>query len=732
MATVGAAEPSPIELGDFKTSPDSLKISDRYTFDLVMTFKVGDSQRTIKVPVVDKKTGGKRKWETVNEAHWFKQETARMIAALQKAELHVMAFKSVQEDEIYVLIGADEARLRKEAERTEKVLELDPDQAISYGRKIGVKLAKRTDNPNMDGPSVTRDDWRYIFGKYEWYDNPALEEKGRASLTDPRANIYAKFNLGEIHNDTYFSIINRLKLTNTIIEAEELLGGANLSTRVGRDHSPLIAFFPLHDDKLRVAIEAKWKKWNSLWNQPLRDIREYYGEQIGIYFAFLSFYTKWLAVPALSGLIIFIWQMAKGTVDVAGTPIMAVIVVVWATTMLEAWKRREAELSAEWGMGDFLEKETARPEFEGEWTLSPATGKLEEEFPFWQKIKRMVASQTVVWMLIGVVIAAVVGIFAFKSLLQHSNPDSTANAVYVGIVNAVQIQILNVIYGMVATQLNDWENHRTDTEYHNALISKAFLFKFVNSYNSLFYIAFIKGSNEGCLNNDCLGELQTQLGTIFVSQLVLNNIIEVVKPRISRALKRRKESTTKVPWRELLKDESSGDANKSPAEVQYEKETYESTFSDWEEIVIQYGYLALFVVAFPIAPLLAMISNFLENKIDAYKLCIFHRRPLPKGAANIGFWFTILDVITWITIMTNTALVVFASTLFENYALTTRFLIFLFSEHILLLAKASIGQFIPDVSQQTSTHLVRQKYLVDVLLNGTQDKGEFDGDDEKA
>ena len=36
------------------------------------------------------------------------------------------------------------------------------------------------------------------------------------------------------------------------------------------------------------------------------------------------------------------------------------------------------------------------------------------------------------------------------------------------------------------------ENHRTQTSYEDALIIKLFGFQFVNSYTSLFYIAFFR------------------------------------------------------------------------------------------------------------------------------------------------------------------------------------------------------------------------------------------------
>ena len=37
------------------------------------------------------------------------------------------------------------------------------------------------------------------------------------------------------------------------------------------------------------------------------------------------------------------------------------------------------------------------------------------------------------------------------------------------------------------------ENHRTQTEYDDALIIKLFAFQFCNSYTSLYYIAFFRG-----------------------------------------------------------------------------------------------------------------------------------------------------------------------------------------------------------------------------------------------
>lgn len=36
--------------------------------------------------------------------------------------------------------------------------------------------------------------------------------------------------------------------------------------------------------------------------EPIEEVRDYFGDQIAMYFAFLSFYTRWLSYPAIVGL----------------------------------------------------------------------------------------------------------------------------------------------------------------------------------------------------------------------------------------------------------------------------------------------------------------------------------------------------------------------------------------------------------------------------------------------
>lgn len=77
----------------------------------------------------------------------------------------------------------------------------------------------------------------------------------------------------------------------------------------------------------------------------LEKIRNYFGEKLGIYFAFLGFYTKALIPPALIGLIYFLtsWENINKHTFFAGFNL------IWVTVFLEAWKRYSNELAYNWG-----------------------------------------------------------------------------------------------------------------------------------------------------------------------------------------------------------------------------------------------------------------------------------------------------------------------------------------------------------------------------------------------
>lgn len=67
--------------------------------------------------------------------------------------------------------------------------------------------------------------------------------------------------------------------------------------------------------------------------------------------------------------------------------------------------------------------------------------------------------------------------------------------------------------------------------------------------------------------------------------------------------------------------------------------------------------MTLFVASFPLAPLLALINNLLEIRLDAWKLTTQFRRMVPQKAQDIGAWQPILQGIAILAVVTNVSTV---------------------------------------------------------------------------
>jgi hypothetical protein len=86
----------------------------------------------------------------------------------------------------------------------------------------------------------------------------------------------------------------------------------------------------------------------------------------------------------------------------------------------------------------------------------------------------------------------------------------------------------------------------------------------------------------------------------------------------------------------------------------YLNPTYDQfLFDEYLEMVLQFGFVTLFVAAFPLAPLFAVINNIMEIRIDAYKFLCTTQRPMPAQARNIGVWFMILDILSRASVTVN-------------------------------------------------------------------------------
>ncbi len=67
------------------------------------------------------------------------------------------------------------------------------------------------------------------------------------------------------------------------------------------------------------------------------------------------------------------------------------------------------------------------------------------------------------------------------------------------------------------------------------------------------------------------------------------------------------------------------------------------------------------MAAFPLAPLLALINNVFEIRLDAYKYTTQMRRPLGQVVRDIGIWYGILEGMTYLSVIFNVSSLCFCS-----------------------------------------------------------------------
>ena len=82
-------------------------------------------------------------------------------------------------------------------------------------------------------------------------------------------------------------------------------------------------------------------------------------------------------------------------------------------------------------------------------------------------------------------------------------------------------------------------------------------------------------------------------------------------------------------------------------------EPYGSTFDDFMQMTIQFGYVTLFAASFPPASLFALMNNLTEIRGDAFLLCKGHRRPYWQNEEDIGSWYGVLYFISVLGVLTN-------------------------------------------------------------------------------
>ncbi|XP_021525389.2 anoctamin-1 isoform X1 [Aotus nancymaae] len=531
------------------------------------------------------------------------------------------------------------------------------------------------------------------------------------------------------------------------------------------------AAYPLHDGDYegenvefndRKLLYEEWARYGVFYKyQPIDLVRKYFGEKIGLYFAWLGVYTQMLIPASIVGIIVFLygcatmdenipsmemcdqrynitmcplcdktcsyWKMSSACAtarashlfDNPATVFFSVFMALWAATFMEHWKRKQMRLNYHWDLTGFEEEEEAvkdhpRAEYEArvlEKSLKKESKNKEKRRHIpedstnkWkQRVKTAMAgvkltdkvkltwrdrfpayltNMVSIIFMIAVTFAIVLGVIIYRismaaALAMNSSPSVrsnirvtvTATAV---IINLVVIILLDEVYGCIARWLTKIEVPKTEKSFEERLIFKAFLLKFVNSYTPIFYVAFFKGRFVGrpgdyvyifhsfrmeeCAPGGCLMELCIQLSIIMLGkQLIQNNLFEIGIPKMKKFIRYlRLKQQSPAHHEESVK-------RRQRYEVDYNLEPFAGLTPEYMEMIIQFGFVTLFVASFPLAPLFALLNNIIEIRLDAKKFVTELRRPVAVRAKDIGIWYNILRGIGKLAVIINAFVISFTS-----------------------------------------------------------------------
>ncbi|XP_048506928.1 anoctamin-3-like isoform X2 [Athalia rosae] len=455
--------------------------------------------------------------------------------------------------------------------------------------------------------------------------------------------------------------------------------------------------------------------------QPLNLICLYFGCEVGLYFTWLAFYNRMLLLPTVVGIVTFIFgivtlhgdnsfvdELCSSQEKICGrcpdenhcsayklsdscsytkisyitdnnmTIFYTTFMALWATVFNKMWKQKLSMLSWYWNLHDSTTDYDMRPQYEiaaTKYRYNSLTKRVHLEHNVYRKTWQVAISVTLIMVLTFTACSVYFGVILLRTTITHSlrishnkilRWNSSIIAILVAsMVNLCFILMLEIVYEKLAIILTNLENPRTRAEYDKSYTIKIYVLSFINYYSALVYIAFFKGkffthpgdhgrwnhmsgiSMQQCDPAGCLSELSIQLAIIMCGKQVFLNIMEVIVPKILRWFKGKLNKFENLPrWEEdfLLR----------------ENEQF-TLYMEVHEMVLQYGFVTLFVSTFPLAPMFALMNNIFEVRIDAHKMLCDLRRPFPRRVTSLGAWEDILEGVTYTAIVFNGLIIGFTS-----------------------------------------------------------------------
>ena len=517
----------------------------------------------------------------------------------------------------------------------------------------------------------------------------------------------------------------KMRLAVRLLREPWRFGGCGFPVDKMKNQNILVkSFFPLHNREYLDSHKLlDWASLRTLFSlAPLAQndvaIRKYFGEQIGLYFIWLRSYTGFLFFPAAIGTMCGVLDVLEVVPRWIARAVCCLAFVLWSYAWNRHWARKQNEFARLHGQEMESEQQLVRDQFVPDRTRvvelkdifelrfdipltlqkQPDGTMVEYVFPESRRhIRRILITYPCVVVLTAVLTAS----FYFVNGWRFQALNSQLQGLAASAANVAISLAFGKLYDLLIQALNDYENNRTDEEQESQYILKSFFFYFVNTYLPMFFILWWP-SDEAASSR--LDQLSGQMFMTIGVKPCIQDAQEIVVPWVATQLRLRKDETgswcsalcsmlccrsidsmraSRKDMRSVAREEE-GAALWREAQMQ----PFNSTAEDYLEVVLQYGFMALFCSVFPFAPLLAFVVNTVEIRVDAMKYVHRVQRPFATPARTIGAWEKIMGLFTLAAIPLNAYVICILSPFVDDVGLPSdeahRWQYFAYMQYILV------------------------------------------------
>ncbi|CAD8154924.1 unnamed protein product [Paramecium octaurelia] len=489
---------------------------------------------------------------------------------------------------------------------------------------------------------------------------------------------WCRYIKNEQNSITLFPNNERLKLASSVITQT-----INLNTLINLQFVKQL--FSLHDQyelfgqckSIQKAVSEEkhnYKKkpfdiaseWNldylHPWVSPTDNICSYFGEKIGLYFEFTSYFIKFSTPMAALGLLfsvlLYISQSYNNEIYTATVSIFSILIVHWNSFQTDCWHQQQLTFNLKFGQNRNVKESIIRSSFKGENVRSIENDELNSIGVIHSKfIQRLVISIFILIFLIGSDIGRIIGLYFFNLYLRSEFIDLGNYFQYFEVIVTASLNyiiqlLISSFYEQIATILTDFENFQTSYQYETSYIIKKYTLRCSSQVVPLLMVSFLNSPLQlYCKEENCKHNVEYYFGTT----MMLMFLMQVIKFLMTFQHDMVKNPQKLYPNnQQSLCDFIEIQEQRIPFQKSVEKY---GNIDEHMDFFLQLTLINIFGCLFPFSITLFWIWNILQVQISKLRLLYISQRPWPKGDGSLGIWDDFYQLINYMTLLSNTGLI---------------------------------------------------------------------------